>query len=153
MKKKLVVAIATLAAAAGTLLSAPAAAQFAKAEDAVDYRQSAFTVMSNHMGRLAAMAKGEKPFDASSAKASAQLIATMSKLPWEAFTPGSDGGFANVKGDPWKNAADFKSLQDKLMAETDKLPEAVSSLDGLRKQLGTTGAACKACHDKYRIVQ
>ena len=41
-------------------------AQFAKAEDAIKYRQSALTVMSNHMGRLAAMAKGERPFDAAS---------------------------------------------------------------------------------------
>ena len=153
MKKKLIVAVAALAAAAGSLVSTPAAAQFAKAEDAVDYRQSAFTVMANHMGRLSAMAKGEKPFDAASAKASAQLIETMSKLPWEAFTPGSDGGFANVKGDPWKNAEDFKSRQEKLMAETAKLPDAVSSLDGLRKQLGPTGSACKACHDKYRVIQ
>lgn len=150
MNKNLVVAAMALAVAAGSLVATPAAAQFAKAEDAIDYRQSAFTVMANHMGRLSAMAKGEKPFDAASAKASAQLIQTMSKLPWEAFTPGSDGGFSNVKGDPWKSADDFKSLQDKLMAETAKLPDAVGSLDGLRKQLGATGSACKACHDKYR---
>ena len=150
MNKNLVVAAMALAVAAGSLVATPAAAQFAKAEDAIDYRQSALTVMANHMGRLSAMAKGEKPFDAASAKASAQLIQTMSKLPWEAFTPGSDGGFSNVKGDPWKNADDFKSLQDKLMAETAKLPDAVGSLDGLRKQLGATGSACKACHDKYR---
>ncbi|TXL68709.1 c-type cytochrome [Zeimonas arvi] len=150
MNKNLAVAAMALAVAAGSLVATPAAAQFAKAEDAIDYRQSAFTVMANHMGRLSAMAKGEKPFDAASAKASAQLIQTMSKLPWEAFTPGSDGGFSNVKGDPWKNADDFKSLQEKLMAETAKLPDAVGSLDGLRKQLGATGSACKACHDKYR---
>jgi cytochrome c556 len=152
MKKTFAFAIAALAAA-GTLASTPAAAQFAKAEDAVKYRQSAFTVMSNHMGRLAAMAKGERPFDAAAAQASAQLIATISKLPWEAFPAGSDGGAAKVKGDPWANAADFKSLQEKLMAETAKLPGAVSSLDGLRGQLGPTGAACKACHDKYRVIQ
>lgn len=150
MNKNLAVAAMALAVAAGSLVATPAAAQFAKAEDAIDYRQSAFTVMANHMGRLSAMAKGEKPFDAASAKASAQLIQTMSKLPWEAFTPGSDGGFSNVKGDPWKNADDFKSLQEKLMAETAKLPDAAGSLDGLRKQLGATGSACKACHDKYR---
>lgn len=153
MKKKLAVAIAGAAAVAGILISTPAAAQFAKAEDAVKYRQSAFTVMGNHMGRLAAMAKGERPFDAAAAQASAQLVQTASKLPWEAFTPGSDGGAAKVKGDPWKNAEDFKLLQDKMMAEAARLPEAVSSLDGLRKQLGTTGASCKACHDKYRIIQ
>jgi len=150
MHRKLAAFATAAALAGGALVATPALAQFAKAEDAIDYRQSAFTVMANHMGRLSAMAKGEKPFDAAAAQASAQLIATMSKLPWEAFTPGSDGGFSNVKGDPWKNAADFKSLQDRLMGETAKLPESAGSLETLRKQLGATGASCKACHDKYR---
>lgn len=150
MKNSIAVLATAACMAAGALIATPAAAQFAKAEDAVKYRQSALTVMSNHMGRLAAMAKGAKPFDAAAAKSSAQLISTMSKLPWEAFVPGSDGGFANVKGDPWKNAADFKSLQERLIGETDKLVDAAGSLDSLRTQVGATGAACKACHDKYR---
>ena len=53
----------TLAAAALTL-SAPASAQFAKAEDAIKYRQSALFVMGQHFGRLGAMANGRAPFDA-----------------------------------------------------------------------------------------
>ena len=152
MKKTIAVVAAAACMAAGALIATPAAAQFAKAEDAVKYRQSALTVMSNHMGRLAAMAKGDKPFDAAAAKSSAQLISTMSALPWEAFVPGSDGGNANVKGDPWKNAADFKALQERLIGETGKLGDAAGSLDSLRKQVGATGAACKACHDKYRDI-
>lgn len=150
--KKFAAVSAAICVAAGVLVATPASAQFAKAENAIKYRQSAFTVMSNHMGRLAAMAKGEKPFDAAAAQSSAQLIATMSKLPWEAFTPGSDGGASNVKGDPWKNADDFKSLQERLMGETAKLPGAAASLDSLRAQLGATGKACTACHDKYRNI-
>ena len=152
MKKTIAVLATAACMAAGVLIAAPAAAQFAKPEDAVKYRQSAFTVMSNHMGRLAAMAKGDRPFDAAAAQSSAQLISTMSKLPWEAFVPGSDGGNANVKGDPWKNAADFKALQERLIGETGKLGDAAGSLDSLRKQVGATGAACKACHDKYRDI-
>lgn len=149
MKSRVLLALATVAAT-GALLSAPASAQFARAENAIDYRQSAFTLMSNHMGRLAAMAKGEQPFDAAKAQASARLIETFSKLPWEAFTPGTDGAPARLKGDLWKNADDFKALQERMMAEAAKLPAAVESLDGLRKQVGATGASCKACHDKYR---
>ncbi|MFO0387830.1 MAG: cytochrome c, partial [bacterium] len=49
------------------LLAAPAQAQFAKMQDAVDYRQSVFTIMANHMGRLSAMARGQVPFDAAKA--------------------------------------------------------------------------------------
>jgi len=150
MKKTIAVVATAACMAAGALIASPAAAQFAKTEDAVKYRQSAFSVMSNHMGRLAAMAKGDRPFDAAAAQSSAQLISTMSKLPWEAFVAGSDGGNARVKGDPWANAADFKALQERLIGETTKLVGAAGSLDSLRTQVGATGAACKACHDKYR---
>ena len=52
--KKMIRAAALLAAAAA--VSLPAAAQFAKAEDAINYRQSAFAVETRHVriafGRL-----------------------------------------------------------------------------------------------------
>jgi cytochrome c556 len=106
--------------------------------------------MGNHMGRLAAMAKGERPFDAEQAQRSAELVKTFSALPWEGFLPGSSGGKSKVKGDPWASADDFKSLQQGMRTEAAKLPAAAGSLDTLRAQVGATGKACKACHDKYR---
>jgi len=151
MKKRITLAMAALAAV-GTLATTPAAAQFAKTEDAITYRQSAFRLMANHMGRLAAMARGNVPFDAEQAQRSARLLETLSHLPWEGFVAGSGDAPAKVKGDPWKNADDFKALQDRLMGETAKLPDAATSLDSLRRQVGATGAGCKACHDKYRII-
>ena len=36
--------------------------------------------------------------------------------------------------------------------ETGKLIEASGSVDTLRKQVGATGAACKACHDQFRKI-
>ena len=45
-------------------LSAPASAQFAKAEDAIKYRQSAFFVMGQHFSRIGAMANGRRRSDA-----------------------------------------------------------------------------------------
>lgn len=60
--KKMIRAAALLAAAAA--VSLPAAAQFAKAEDAINYRQSAFAVLGHHFGRLGAMANGKMPYDA-----------------------------------------------------------------------------------------
>ena len=57
MKPMLVALVASL----GALASLPAAAQFQKPEDAIKYRQSAFTVMGNHVGRIGAMAQGKAP--------------------------------------------------------------------------------------------
>ncbi len=51
MKRLTLVALA----AAGIATALPAAAQFAKPEDAVKYRKAAFTVMAAHFGRVGAM--------------------------------------------------------------------------------------------------
>lgn len=145
------IAIVLSAAAAVAVLHAPhAAAQFAKVEDAIKYRKASFTVVGNHMGRLSAMAKGDKPFDAAAAQNSARIIESVSRLPWEAFVPNSATGDTRFKPEGLSNAADFKAAADKMQGETAKLVAAAGSLDTLRTQLGAVGASCKGCHDKFR---
>ncbi len=144
-----------LAAAAATLLTlaAPASAQFAKAEDAIKYRQSSLFVMGQHFGRVGAMANGRVPFDAKVAADNADVVAAMSKLPWAGFGPGTDkGGNTKAKPEVWTEQVKFKDLSDKLVAETTKLSAAAKTgnIDNLKTAFGATAAACKACHDAYR---
>ncbi len=148
--KKLVVSLAGAVFAAGALYAVPAVAQFAKVEDAIKYRKASLTVMGNHVGRLSAMAKGDRPFDAVVAQNSAKIVEMTSHLPWEAFVPNSAVGDTRLKPEGLANAAEFKQLSEKLQAETAKLVTASASLDTLKTQLGATGAACKSCHDKFR---
>lgn len=54
--KSLVLYAAAIAALTTAL---PAAAQFAKPEDAIKYRQSGMSLMATHFGRLGAMASGK----------------------------------------------------------------------------------------------
>lgn len=145
MKKFLMLA----ALAATTTLAAPAYAQFAKVEDAIKYRQSALSIMGNHMGRLTAMARGDRPFDAGAVAASAKVLNDVSALPWEAFVPASNVPPSKFKGEMPKDAADIKELSDKVRAELAKL-NGISTQDALRSQLGAIGQGCKACHDKFR---
>jgi cytochrome c556 len=102
------------------------------------------------MGRLSAMAKGERPFDAAAAQNSAKIIDAVARLPWEAFVPNSATGDTRLKPEALANAADFKAAADKMQAETAKLAAAAGSLETLRTQLGAVGASCKGCHDKFR---
>src|SRR6218665_4145986 len=81
----------TLAATALTFC-APAAAQFAKTEDAIKYRQSALFVIGQHFGRLGAMPTGRMPFDAKVAQDNSALLAQLDKLPSPAFGAGTDKG-------------------------------------------------------------
>ena len=144
----------TLAAAALTL-SAPASAsaQFAKAEDAIKYRQSALFVMGQHFGRLGAMANGRAPFDAKVAQENADIVAQMAKLPWAGFGPGTDKGAPNkALPEIWTEQAKFKEHSEKLEAETVKLAAAAKTgnLDNLKTAFGATAGTCKACHDSFR---
>jgi cytochrome c556 len=144
-----------LAAAAASLfsLAAPASAQFAKAEDAIKYRQSSLFVMGQHFGRIGAMANGRVPFDAKVAAENADVVAAMSKLPWAGFAPGTDkGGNTKAKPEIWAEQAKFKDLSDKLVVETTKLSAAAKTgnIDNLKTAFGSAAASCKACHDAYR---
>jgi cytochrome c556 len=140
-------------AAAVAAVALPAAAQFQKPEDAVKYRQSAFTVMANHFGRIGAMANGKVPFDAAAAAANADIVATMSKLPFPAFVDGSDK-VANTHAKPevWSESDKFKAAATKMQEEVAKLDVAAKSgnLDQLKAQFGATAQSCKACHDHFR---
>lgn len=139
----------------GTLvaLSLPAAAQFAKPEDAIKYRQSSLFVMGQHFARIGAMANGRVPFDAKVAADNAEVVAAMAKLPWAGFGSGTDKG-APTKAKPeiWTEQAKFKDAGDKAMAETAKLAAAAKAgnLDALKAAFGATAGTCKACHDAFR---
>jgi cytochrome c556 len=144
-----------IAAAAATLLSitVPAAAQFAKSEDAIKYRQSALFVMGQHFGRIGAMASGRAPFDAKVASENADVVASMAKLPWAAFGPGTDkGGDTKVKGEIWSEQSKFKEASDKLVAESVKLAAATKTgnIDAVKTAFTATAGSCKACHDAFR---
>ena len=146
-------AVASLALAASAIvLSLPAAAQFAKPEDAIKYRQSALSVMGTHFGRVAGMANGKIPFDAKLAAENATIAESMSKLPWAGFGEGTDKGNTKAKPEIWTDNAKFKESGEKMQAEMVKLAAAArtGNLDAIKTAVGATGGTCKACHDAFR---
>jgi cytochrome c556 len=134
-------------------LCLPAAAQFRKPEDAVKYRQSVMTVMMNHLyGRIGGMVNNRTPFDAKVAAENAELVAQLSKLPWIAFTPGTEKvGQTDAKPAVWTEAAKFKDLSEKMQAETAKLAAVTKTgdLDAIKLAYRATTSSCKACHDAF----
>jgi cytochrome c556 len=142
--------LATAVLALATAL--PAAAQFAKPEDAIKYRKAVFTVMGTHFGRVAAMANGRIPFDAKVAADSAEIAASMSKLPFVAFVPGTDKGETRAKPEIWTDGDKVKRLAEKMQEEMVKFNVAAKTgnIDTIKAAAGETGKACKACHDDYR---
>jgi cytochrome c556 len=141
-----------IAASLGLATALPAAAQFAKPEDAIKYRKAAFTVMAAHFGRVAAMANGRVPFDAKMAADNIEIATSMSKLPYVAFIDGTDKGDTKAKPEIWSEADKFKAAATKMQDEMGKLNVAAKAgnLDAIKVAVGETGKSCKGCHDAYR---
>jgi cytochrome c556 len=133
-------------------LSGVGQAQFQKPEDAIKYRQAAFTLMGNHFGRIAAMAQGKVPFDAKAAQANADVLSTVVNLPYTAFGDGTDLGTTKAKPEIWKEMPKFKEAAEKMQSEVVKLNAATKTgnLDAIKAAVGDVGKSCKACHDNYR---
>ena len=148
---KLVLGVAAAIIGAGVAM--PAAAQFAKPEDAIKYRKAAMTVMGTHFGRVAAMANGRIPFDAKAAADNAEIATIASKLPFAGFIEGTDkGGETRAEPKIWTEMDKFKGAATKMQEEMAKLNVAAQSgnLDAIKAAAGETGKSCKACHDVYR---
>ena len=152
MKRFVPTLLMTGAALLGSAIALPAAAQFAKPEDAIKYRKAAFTVMATHFGRVAAMANGRIPFDAKAAADNAEIATVMSKLPYAGFVPGSDKGETKAEPKLWAEMDKFRERVEKSQDDIVKLNAAAKTgnIDAIKTAVGAVGQSCKACHDNYR---
>ena len=148
MKNKIIAVAAAVA-----FLPVLASAQFAKSEDAINYRQSALFIMGQHFGRIGAMVNDKIPFDGAQAKESAGIVSVVGKLPWTAFGPDTDkGGNTKARPEVWEDSSKFKAAQDRLIAALPKLEAAAGTGDKakIKEAFGETASACKNCHDSFR---
>ena len=141
-----------VAATAAFLACGPAAAQFKSADDAIEYRQGALLVMDHHFGSIGAMVDGKAPFDAKAARANADLVVTLARLPWGAFVEGSDKGDTNARLEVWAQPDKFKAAAQRLQDASVKLAAAAATgkPGDLKAAFSATAEACKACHDDFR---
>jgi cytochrome c556 len=147
--KRLVLALTAVATLG---LALPASAQFAKPEDAIKYRKSAFTVMATHFGRIGAMVNDKAPWDAKAAAENAEVAAYMSHLPFAGFVAGTDTGETKAKPEIWKETDKFKAAATKMQDAVAKLNTVAKGGDkaAIKAAFGDAGGTCKACHDDFR---
>jgi cytochrome c556 len=136
----------------GGALALPAAAQFARPEEAVKYRQGAWFVLNQHFTRIGTMVRGRTPFDPRVALQDAEVVALLARLPLTAFAPGTDTPTDHARPEIWTEAARFREHNDKLVAETGRLLVAARTLDlaQIKAAFGPAANTCKECHDAYR---
>ena len=141
-----------LLAALAVAVTLPAAAQFARPEEAVKYRQATWTVLNQHFARIGAMTRGRLPFDARVALRDAEIVETLARLPAAAFGPGTDLPNDHARPEIWTESQRFREMGDRLVAATAKLSAAARTqdLDQIKAAYGATANTCKECHDAYR---
>lgn len=141
-----------LAGVLGTAFALPAAAQFAKPEEAVKYRQASWFVLNHHFTRIGMMVRGRLPFDGKAALHDAEIVATLARLPATAFAHGTDLPNDHARPEIWTESARFREQNERLVAESGRLLAAARTQDlaQIKAAFGPTANTCKECHDAYR---
>lgn len=124
-------------------------------EAALEARHGYFLMLGANMGPLAAMAKGEMPYDEAAAAQAAANIETLTKytvgMHFIEGTSSKDMDDSDAKPEIWTDMAGFGAKFADLQKAATGASEAVK---GGQANVGPVvqalGGACKACHDNYR---
>ena len=139
-----------LAAAMLSLALLGGAAATAYAVDVDAQRESIMKEMGKTMKGLAAIAKGQAPFDANSVKAGGELIVKDLETFGTLFDPGTE---TNASEGPapeiWTDRAGFDAARNNAITAAQKL--AMADEAGFGDALKELGGTCAACHKKYRL--
>ena len=137
-----------------TLLSATlSAAAFKTSDDAIEYRQSAYSMMAANFGQMAMMVKGRVDWNQEVFIQSANNTAALSKMTREGFEmKGADKGDTKAKPAIWPDWSDFSKRSDKLEMDMKNLAMVAAKGDkgATKKAFGQAAQNCKACHKVYR---
>ena len=141
-----------LLAALAAGIALPAAAQFARPEEAVKYRQATWLVLNQHFARIGLVTRGRLPFDGRAVLRDAEVVETLARLPAAAFGPGTDLGSDHARPEIWTESQRFRELGERLVGATGKLTAAARTqdLDQIKAAYGAAANTCKECHDAYR---
>lgn len=143
---------AIVAAAIAAAVATPAAAQFARPDEAVKYRQGAWLVMNHHFTRIGNMARGRLPFDPRAALQDAEIVAALARTAPAAFGPGTDTPGDHARPEIWSESVRFREHGERLVAESGRLLAAAKTQDlaQIKAAFGPAANTCKECHDAYR---
>jgi len=150
LRSRFAVGLAAALAVAVALPLASASAQ--DAAKAIAYRQGIMKAQAWHIGPIAAMAKGEAPFDSAKLQHHADALAALSMMVVEGFPEGSMADNSKAKPEIWTDWAGFQAKDTAFMEAATALAAAAPSLtqETLGAALGPVGGACGACHNDFR---
>jgi cytochrome c556 len=143
---RVVVVIGTLLLGAGAVMAQ---------QDLVNQAQSVMKSNGKNAGALAAMIKGEKPYDQATVDAALkQLEDTAKKLPtlFPASTKGlkPDGDYS-ASSKIWEDKAGFDEHIASFGKAVAEAKAQIKDLDTLKATCPAVGKQCGGCHETYRL--
>ena len=126
-------------------------------QQAMDARNAHMSLFGYNLGLLGAMAKGETPYDAASATAIANNLASLAKMDQSSYwIAGTDTSVEGSRALPaiWENIDDFIAKAGDLATASEAMVAAAGTdAAAIGAALGTVGGTCGACHKVYRAPQ
>ncbi|OCJ18033.1 cytochrome C556 [Rhizobium sp. AC44/96] len=144
--KAIAAAVLVAGMGVGTVLAA--------GEGTHDARVAMMKKVGGATGALAAIAKGEKPYDADAIKTALATISETAKAFPDQFKAGTETSDKDSEASPkiWENMDDFKARSVKLGSDADMLlAQLPADAAGVGAGLKTLGASCGGCHQLYRV--
>jgi cytochrome c556 len=125
---------------------------FASADDAIKGRQGCMKAHGKSVGELAAIFKGEKPYDNAAVQASLTVMdagcAEWDKW-WGADTQKGETLETWAKPEVWSDPEGFNAAGGAFVDKEDAL-KATADEAGFKAAFPEFGNTCKGCHEKFR---
>jgi len=128
-------------------------AQFAKPEDAIEYRKSAMFLIAQHFKRMGAVVQGKAIYEKDAFSANANVVQMLATLPWEAsMEPGTDKGDTTLNSAVFDKPGQFKKAAESFQTATAILARTAKGgdLSAIKAQFGKVAQNCKSCHQQFR---
>jgi cytochrome c556 len=141
--KKFYAAVATIAVlATGAVLAQT---------DPIVQRQTILKGIGDATKPIAAMLKGETPYDDATVKKSLGTIADGAKKLPDLFPDTSKTGHDTAALPKiWDDKAKFNAIYAKLAADATAAQGSITDVASLKANMGSVFGDCKSCHDDYR---
>ena len=149
MRKNVLLAGLTIALVGGFSFNTFAQA---KPDVLVKQRQAAMTLQGKYFGPLGGMAAGRVPYDAAVVARNAGYLETLSKLPWDGFSPSTSGEKSAALPAVYSDMAKFNEAAEAMQTAVVKL---VATAKGggeadVKAAICAVGKTCGGCHDNFR---
>ena len=152
MNKSIKTALATMAVAGTALIAVNGVSAHDGATGVVKERMDAMKAMGGAMKQIAAMMKGQSPFDAMTASQAGMTINEKSAGLIKLFPKGSGDASSYAKPEVWSKWDEFGAGAKALTAASTKLADAEmdASKNDVMALFAGVGKTCKGCHETFR---